>query len=188
MAKKAFPIKCLGAKFLVKAEPDESVSAGGIILIRKEEEICKTGTIVSVGHKSMMKVGQRVMFRTLAMKTIKHQLEDYFSVPDDSVLVVFDEKEPLGCRTIKNRILVKDEPKPETSKSGLFITHDKEDYRKGVIIKCGAECDAARDDVIIYNHDIGVKIVLEKKNYLVMRNDNIMAIIEGKKAHSVSIS
>lgn len=188
MKKKEFPIKCLGAKFLVKAEPDESISPGGIILVREKEEVCKTGTIVSVGSKSIMKVNQRIMFRTLAMKTIKHGLEIYYSVPDDSVLVIFDKKTGLGVSVVKNRIIVKDIPASEVTKSGLFIKNDKEDMRKGVVLECNDVCDVSPGDTIIYNHDIGVKIDLSEQKYLVMRNDNIMAVVDSKRSKHVEIS
>lgn len=187
MKKKEFPIKCLGAKFLVKAEPDEAVTAGGIILVREKEEVCKTGTIVSVGSKSIMKVGQRIMFRTLSMKTIKHQMEIYFSVPDDSVLVVFNKKTGIGVSVIKNRVIVEDIPAPEVTKSGLFIRPDKEDVRKGVVLECNSECDVEPGSVIIYNHDIGVKIDLSGKKYLVMRNDNIMAVVDSQRSQNVRV-
>jgi co-chaperonin GroES (HSP10) len=87
----------------------------------------------------------------------------------------------------KNRVLVEDFPKPETTKSGIFLQQDKEDVRTGEVVAINDPTyQIVPLDLIVYNHDTGVKIDLKGKKYLVMGIDHILAVAEGSRDVQVS--
>jgi co-chaperonin GroES (HSP10) len=192
MKKKEVKFKTIKKRIIVKAFPDEEMSAGGIILsARAKEEVLKKATVVAIGSKiENVKKKDVIFFRTMAMKTMEVDGQKYHDVQENSVLAIEDtSNKKLGVRVIKNRVIVEEIKASEELKSGLIIPGgrmDKEDVRKGRIVAAGEKAIVKVGDIVLFNHDAGVKIDLKCNSYLVLGDDHLYGIIAGKKDVNVA--
>lgn len=191
MKNKELKFKTIKKRIIVKAFPDDEISAGGIILTaRAKEEVLKKATVVATGSKiEHVKKKDVIFFRTMAMKTMEVDGQKYHDVQENSVLAIVDEKQKLGVRVIKNRVLLEEILPDEELKSGLIIPGgrmEKEDVRKGRIVAAGDKSIVKVGDLVLFNHDAGVKIELKSRSYLVLGDDHLYGVIAGKKDVNVA--
>ncbi len=94
----------------------------------------------------------------------------------------------FGIKTIKNRLIVKELEQKEVTESGIIFPPDKENMKSGVVVACTEKCSVKEGDIVVFNHDIGVKIKHQGIDYLVMRDDNLMAFIPKEEAQNATHS
>lgn len=83
----------------------------------------------------------------------------------------------FGIKTIKNRLIIKEIAQKEVTESGIIFPPDKENMKSGIVVACTDKCSVKVGDIVVFNHDVGAPIKHEGIDYLVMRDDNLMAFI-----------
>ncbi len=82
----------------------------------------------------------------------------------------------FGIKVIKNRLIVKPNPLDDKTASGLIIVPDAEQIKTGLVVQCTDLCSIKVGDTVYFNHDIGSPITHNGEKYLVMRDDNLLAV------------
>ncbi len=190
MTKEKLKFKPLKNRIIVKVIGFDERTSGGL-WIPTGKETFKKGEIMAVGPKSQMKVGDLIYFGTSAGKPVKLGYEDYLCMTDESVCVIEVKKSgkkalKFGLKTILNRLIVQEIPDPEKSHGGIIIGRTEDDVRKGLVVHATDKCSVDTGTMVVFNHEIGVKIKFNDTDYLVMRDDNLVAYVHGKKAKNVT--
>lgn len=85
-------IKLLDDRVLILADPEEEVTAGGIIIPDASKEKPKAGTIVAIGTKIRLrpsvKVGDKVLFGKYAGSDLTYKGNDYLVMRITEVIAV----------------------------------------------------------------------------------------------------
>lgn len=86
-------IKLLDDRVLILADPEEEVTAGGIIIPDASKEKPKAGTIVAIGTKiedsrESVKVGDKVLFGKYAGSDLTYKDNDYLVMRITEVIAV----------------------------------------------------------------------------------------------------
>lgn len=88
-------------------------------------------------------------------------------------------------KPINDRVVVKPAPADETTKGGIIIPDTaKEKPQRGEIVavgpgKDGNELTVSKGDIVLYGKYAGQEISWEGTDYLIMREDDILVILEG---------
>lgn len=88
-------------------------------------------------------------------------------------------------KPINDRVVVKPAPADEKTKGGIIIPDTaKEKPQRGEIVavgpgKDGNEMTVSKGDVVLYGKYAGQEISWEGTDYLIMREDDILVILEG---------
>ena len=89
----------------------------------------------------------------------------------------------LNIRPLADRVLIEPQPAETKTASGLFIPDTaKEKPQKGTVVAVG---NGTKDhnmtvqvgDTVLYGKYAGTELKLEGKDYLIMREDDILAIV-----------
>ena len=95
-------------------------------------------------------------------------------------------------RPLFDRVLVKRNTEPTQTKSGLFLpdTASKEKPVEGKVVAAGngrvdkggnvRPLDVKKGDRVLFGKYSGTEVQLEGKELLIMREEDILAVIEGK--------
>ena len=87
-------------------------------------------------------------------------------------------------KPINDRVVVKPAPADEKSKGGIIIPDTaKEKPQRGEIIavgpgKDGNEMNVSKGDIVLYGKYAGQEISWEGEDYLIMREDDILVILD----------
>jgi len=95
----------------------------------------------------------------------------------------------MNIKPLADRILVKPVQESETVKGGIIIPDTaKEKPQEGVIIAIGEgrisdsgdtiQPKVKKDDKVLYSKYAGTEITVEGEDYLIMRESDVLAIIE----------
>lgn len=94
----------------------------------------------------------------------------------------------MKFKPLKDRVLVKYSDEPEKSSGGLFIPDTaKEKPQKGEVMAVGPgktdngktlPMDVKVGDVVLFEKYSGSKINIEDQEYLIIREDDILGIVE----------
>jgi chaperonin GroES len=84
---------------------------------------------------------------------------------------------------VGDRILVKPKEKETKTKGGLFIPDTAQDEKitEGIVVAVGDDKDAIKvkkNDHIIYDKYAGTTIKVEGDEMLIMKNDDVLAVVE----------
>ncbi len=88
-------------------------------------------------------------------------------------------------KPINDRVVVKPAPADEKTKGGIIIPDTaKEKPQRGEIVavgpgKDGNEMTVSKGDIVLYGKYAGQEISWEGTDYLIMREDDILVILEG---------
>ena len=96
----------------------------------------------------------------------------------------------MNLKPLGDRVIVKPSEAEEQTKSGLVIPDTaKEKQAKGEVVAVGegkvnddgtrAPLDVSVDDVVIYGKYSGQEVKVEGDEYIVLKADDIFAIVEG---------
>ncbi|EHQ42157.1 MULTISPECIES: co-chaperone GroES [Myroides] len=89
----------------------------------------------------------------------------------------------LNIKPLADRVLIEPQPAETKTASGLFIPDTaKEKPQKGTVVAVG---NGTKDhnmtvqvgDTVLYGKYAGTELKLEGKDYLIMREDDILAIV-----------
>ncbi|SFI96462.1 co-chaperone GroES [Myroides guanonis] len=89
----------------------------------------------------------------------------------------------LNIRPLSDRVLIEPLPAETKTASGIFIPDTaKEKPQKGIVVAFGKgtkdhEMTVKLGDTVLYGKYAGTELKLEGKDYLMMREDDILAII-----------
>jgi chaperonin GroES len=89
----------------------------------------------------------------------------------------------ISIRPLADRVLVEPAPAEEKTASGLFIPDTaKEKPQKGVVVAVGSgkkdePLTVKINDTVLYGKYAGTEITVEGKEYLIMREADIFAIL-----------
>lgn len=89
----------------------------------------------------------------------------------------------VNITPLADRVLVEPAPAEEKTASGLFIPDTaKEKPQKGIVIAVGAgkkdePLTVKEGDTVLYGKYAGTEISVEGKDYLIMRESDIFAIV-----------
>ena len=89
----------------------------------------------------------------------------------------------LNIKPIADRVVVEAAPAEEKTASGIYIPDTaKEKPQKGTVVAVGNgtkdhEMTVKVGDSVLYGKYAGTELKLEGKDYLIMREDDILAII-----------
>lgn len=88
-----------------------------------------------------------------------------------------------AVRPIGNRVLIKADSVADKTESGIFIPElSKEQPTKGKIIAVGdndgESMPVSVGDIVIFGKYSGVDITIDKDEFMIMKVDDIMAIVE----------
>jgi len=89
----------------------------------------------------------------------------------------------INIRPLADRVLVEPAPAEEKTASGLFIPDTaKEKPQKGVVVAVGSgkkdePLTVKVNDTVLYGKYAGTEITVEGKEYLIMREADIFAIL-----------
>ena len=95
----------------------------------------------------------------------------------------------MNLKPLGDRVLIKPEPAEQKTASGLYIASNaQEKPQRGTVIAVGAgkrgddgnriPLDVQEGDVVIYGKFGGNEIKIDGEDYLLMRNDDIYAVVE----------
>ncbi|HLT93297.1 MAG TPA: co-chaperone GroES [Membranihabitans sp.] len=88
-------------------------------------------------------------------------------------------------KPINDRVVVKPAPADEKTKGGIIIPDTaKEKPQRGEVIAVGPGKDGnamtvSKGDIVLYGKYAGQEITWEGTDYLIMREDDILVILEG---------
>ena len=96
----------------------------------------------------------------------------------------------MKLRPLHDRILVKRVEEEEVTKGGIIIPDSaKEKPIKGIVVAAGPgkvaddgkriEMGVKEEDQVIFNKYAGTEVKIEGEDLLIMREDDILAVIEG---------
>ena len=89
----------------------------------------------------------------------------------------------LKIKPLADRVLIEPAPAEEKTAAGIIIPDTaKEKPQKGTVIAVGTgkkdePMTVKAGDVVLYGKYSGTEITIDKKNYLIMRESDIVAII-----------
>lgn len=85
-------IKPLGDRILVKINPPETKTKGGIILPDTAQEKTQNGTVVAIGDSDQIKVkvGDKVMYDKYAGTSIKIDDEEHLILKMNDILAIIE--------------------------------------------------------------------------------------------------
>ncbi len=89
----------------------------------------------------------------------------------------------LNIKPLSDRVLIEPLPAETKTASGIFIPDTaKEKPQKGIVVALGKgtkdhEMTVNVGDTVLYGKYAGTELKLEGKDYLMMREDDILAII-----------
>ena len=87
-------------------------------------------------------------------------------------------------KPINDRVVVKPAPADEKTKGGIIIPDTaKEKPQRGEIIavgpgKDGNDMNVSKGDIVLYGKYAGQEISLDGEDYLIMREDDILVILD----------
>ena len=85
------PIK---KNMIVKLIEKETVSKGGIVLTGPDAQEVSKGTVLAIGSQvELVKVGEVILPNWQKAQPTKFELEDYFVVHEDDVVLIFEDNE-----------------------------------------------------------------------------------------------
>ena len=96
----------------------------------------------------------------------------------------------MQLRPLSDKVIVKALPKEEMTKAGIILpeTVDKERPEQGEVIAVGPgklgedgkhnKMHVEKGDMVLFNKYAGTEIKLDDEDFLVMREDDILAILE----------
>jgi co-chaperonin GroES (HSP10) len=85
------PIK---KNMIVKLIEKETVSKGGIVLAGPDAQEASRGTVLVIGSEvELVKVGEVILPNWQNARPAKFELEDYFVVHEDDVVLIFEDNE-----------------------------------------------------------------------------------------------
>jgi chaperonin GroES len=98
----------------------------------------------------------------------------------------------MKVRPLADRIMVERQEETETRKSGIIIPDTaKEKPQQGKVLAVGAgrfdeagkriPMDVKKGDVILFGKYSGSEIRMDDKDYLIMREEDVLAIIDKKE-------
>ena len=98
----------------------------------------------------------------------------------------------MKFKPLKDRILVKYSEEAEKSAGGLYIPDSaKEKPQKGEVVAVGPgritddgklqKMDVKAGDIVLFDKYSGSKITMDNVEYLIIREDNVLGILENKK-------
>lgn len=93
----------------------------------------------------------------------------------------FKEGDNMKIKPIGDRVLVKVQESETKTKGGIFIPQTaKGNIQEGIVVAVGEDerIQVKIDDKIFYDRYAGTAIKVESENYLVLKQDNIIAVIE----------
>ena len=80
---------------------------------------------------------------------------------------------------LQDRVIVKVERQREfTSDAGLYVTDDDAPDVIGTVIACGRVTEVQPEDVVIFPPSAGQRLEHEGTDYLVLREDELLAVVE----------
>lgn len=88
----------------------------------------------------------------------------------------------MKYKPLKDRVLVEPQEVEEKTSSGIIIPDSaKEKPQKGTVVAVGdgkkdEPMSVKKDDVVIYGKYAGTEITIEGKDYLIMREDDILLV------------
>ena len=88
----------------------------------------------------------------------------------------------MKVKPIGDRLLVKPKESEEKTKGGIFIPQSaQEKTTEGVVVAVGDDKDVIKvkvKDHVLYDKYAGTEIKLEGKDHLIIKMDDILAVIE----------
>jgi chaperonin GroES len=87
-------------------------------------------------------------------------------------------------RPINDRVVIKPAEAEETSKGGIILPEQaKEKPQRGIVVAVGPGKDdkamtVKKDDVVLYGKYAGQEISHEGNDYIIMREDDILVILD----------
>ncbi len=95
----------------------------------------------------------------------------------------------MNLKPLSDRVIIKQDEAEETTASGLILTsNSKEKPQRGAVIACGEGKRAddgslipmpvAEGDTVIYGKYAGQEITVEGEEYLIVRADDIIALVK----------
>ncbi|MDR0954345.1 MAG: co-chaperone GroES [Rikenellaceae bacterium] len=89
----------------------------------------------------------------------------------------------MKIKPLADRVLIEPKPAEEKTASGLFIPDTaKEKPLEGTVIAVGpgtkeVDMEVKKGDIVLYGKYAGTEVNAEGKNYIIMRQSDILAII-----------
>ena len=89
----------------------------------------------------------------------------------------------MSIKPIGDRVLVKPREKEEKTKGGIFIPETAQDEKinEGTVISVGDDKESIKvkkNDRVIYDKYAGTNVTTDGEDYLIIKNDDILAVIE----------
>ena len=94
----------------------------------------------------------------------------------------------MNLKPLSDRVVLKPIETEETTKSGIILTTDsKEKPQQAVVVAVGpggfregeeVDMDVEVGDKVVYSRFAGTEVKLEEDEYIIVRQDDILAIIE----------
>jgi chaperonin GroES len=102
---------------------------------------------------------------------------------------------PMNVRPLHDRILIKRIEEKETVKGGIIIPDTaKEKPQEGEVVAAGngkkteegkiIPLDVKKGDRILFGKYSGTEIKIDDQEYLILREDEVLGVLEAAKAHS----
>lgn len=88
----------------------------------------------------------------------------------------------MKIKPLNDRILVKVLPPEEKTKGGLFLPQTAQEKTQEGIVEAIGESDQIKvkvGDKIIYDKYAGTSLKIDEQDYLILKNNDILAVVEG---------
>jgi chaperonin GroES len=96
-------------------------------------------------------------------------------------MAALTQKGALVFKPLKDRVFVSYSEESEKSAGGIYIPDSaKEKPQKGKVESIGLEVKSVKaGDMVLFDKYSGSKIILEEKEYLIIKEEDILGIFEG---------
>ena len=85
----------------------------------------------------------------------------------------------INVKPLSNRVIISPISDETKTSSGLIIPESaKEKPQQGIVIDIGDTIDVKVNDTVLYGKNAGTELKVEEKDYIIMNENEILAIIE----------
>lgn len=82
-------------------------------------------------------------------------------------------------RPLGDRVLIQPDLAPTTTASGLHLAEHWKPEQTGTVVTVGLQCTLVKPgDYVVFSWQVGQEVFVEETRYFVMREENILAVVE----------
>lgn len=95
-----------------------------------------------------------------------------------------------ATRPLGNRVLIRPEPQATETASGLALVQQWQPEMTGTVVAVGPTVKEpmAPEDYVIFSWQAGQEVFLDRERFLLLREEDVMAVIESKEMNGTHVA